>query len=74
MGRDRNISPLIFVLRRKRIVGNKDILDYIHFQRQNFLKARTLIGEEVDITSLSADIHKQYDTLRQEAKNRQLEL
>jgi hypothetical protein len=70
MGRDRNISPLIFVLRRKRIVGNKDILDYIHFQRQNFLKARTLIGEEIDITSLSAAIHEQYKMIAEEAKKR----
>ena len=74
MGRDRNISPLIFVLRRKRIVGNKDILDYIHFQRQNFLKARTLIGEEIDITSLSAAIHEQYKMIAEKAKKRQSEL
>ena len=52
-------------------MGNKDIIDYIHFQRQNFLKARALIGEEVDIASLSTAIHKLYkEEIAEEAKRR----
>lgn len=55
-------------------MGNKELLDYIHFQRDNFLKSRQLLGIEPDLASLSASIHKQYEIIAKEAQKRQLEL
>ena len=55
-------------------MGNKELLDYIHFQRDNFLKSRQLLGAEPDLASLSASIHKQYEIIAKEAQKRQLEL
>ena len=56
------------------MVGNKDMLDYIHFQRDNFLRTRQILGAEVNTASLSSDIHKKYLEIAAIAMSRQNEL
>ena len=55
-------------------MGNKDMLDYIHFQRDNFLRTRQLLGAEVNTASLSSEIHKKYLEIAAVARARQDEL
>ena len=56
------------------MIGNKDMLDYIHFQRDNFLRTRQALGAEVNTASLSSDIHKKYLEIAAVAMSRQNEL
>lgn len=55
-------------------MASRSISDYIHFQKENFLKTREAINKVPDAGSLSKKIEKQYLFIAKEAQARQLEL
>ena len=55
-------------------MGNKEALDYIHFQRDNFLRSRQLLNAEINTNFLSDQVNEKYQELKRIALERENEL
>lgn len=52
-------------------MSSMSMTEYLHFQRQNFLKTRTAIGATINENELSSKIQKHYESLKRKAKYRE---
>lgn len=52
-------------------MSSMSMTEYLHFQRQNFLKTRTAIGATINENELSSKIQKHYESLKRKAKRRE---
>ena len=54
------------------MASKPNMLNYVHFQRDNFLEARQLLGAKVDESKISSKIQSHYRKLAKNANERQL--
>lgn len=56
------------------MASKPNMLNYIHFQRDNFLEARNLLGAKIDESKITSNIKSRYRQLAKTAQERQTQL